>query len=78
MSPPPVARVTEDMSSGLTIGQAGPFAGVTVRTVRHHHRLAWSTNPAGYPRYPSSELPRLAQVRTLAGPTYNRPRPASC
>jgi DNA-binding transcriptional MerR regulator len=33
------------MASGLTISQAAAFAGVTVKTMRHYHRLGLSTNP---------------------------------
>ena len=38
-SPPSIARIAEDMTSGFTIGQAAAFAGVTVKAVRRHHRL---------------------------------------
>jgi DNA-binding transcriptional MerR regulator len=55
---------------GLTIGQAAAFAGVTVKTVRHYHRLGLVDEPrrddSGYRRYGSDELLRLVQVRTLA------------
>jgi DNA-binding transcriptional MerR regulator len=55
----------------LTIGQAAAFAGVTVKTVRHYHRLGLIDEPkrdrSGYRRYGSSDLLRLVQVRTLAG-----------
>jgi DNA-binding transcriptional MerR regulator len=58
------------MTRGLTIGQVAAFAGVTVKTVRHYHRLGLVDEPrrdlSGYRRYGSSELLRLAQVRTLA------------
>jgi len=54
----------------LTIGQVAAFAGVTVKTVRHYHRLGLIKEPkrdsAGYRRYGSSDLLRLVQVRTLA------------
>ncbi|MFE6995861.1 MerR family transcriptional regulator [Microbacterium sp. NPDC057659] len=59
------------MSTGLTIGQAAAFAGVTVKTVRHYHKLGLVDEPprdsSGYRRYGSSELLRLVQARTLAG-----------
>ncbi|MFJ9343589.1 MerR family transcriptional regulator [Streptomyces sp. NPDC101733] len=59
------------MMYGLTIGQAAAFAGVTVKTVRHYHRLGLVGEPerdgSGYRRYGSSEILRLVQVRTLAG-----------
>jgi DNA-binding transcriptional MerR regulator len=48
---------------------AAAFAGVTVKTVRHYHRLGLVDEPSrganGYRRYGSSELLRLIQVRTL-------------
>jgi DNA-binding transcriptional MerR regulator len=59
------------MGYGLTIGQAAAFAGVTVKTVRHYHRLGLVDEPerdgSGYRRYGSSDMLRLVQVRTLAG-----------
>ncbi|MCX5410026.1 MerR family transcriptional regulator (plasmid) [Streptomyces sp. NBC_00335] len=58
------------MAEGLTIGQAAAFAGVTIKTVRHYHRLGLVDEPerdgSGYRRYRSGELFRLVQVRTLA------------
>ena len=69
-SPPSTAGGVEDMASGLTIGQAAAFAGVTVKTVRHYHRHGLVDEPrrdsSGYRRYGSDELLRLVQVRTLA------------
>uniref|UniRef100_A0AAU2UW28 MerR family transcriptional regulator n=1 Tax=Streptomyces sp. NBC_00003 TaxID=2903608 RepID=A0AAU2UW28_9ACTN len=59
------------MADGLTIGQAAAFAGVTIKTVRHYHRLGLVAEPerdsSDYRRYRSAELLRLVQVRTLAG-----------
>jgi DNA-binding transcriptional MerR regulator len=59
------------MKHGVTIGQAAAFAGVTVKTVRHYHRLGLLDEPkrdrSGYRRYVSTDLLRLVQVRTLAG-----------
>lgn len=59
------------MTDGLTIGQAAAYAGVTVKTVRHYHRLGLVEEPerdsSGYRRYGSTDLLRLVQVRTLAG-----------
>ncbi|MFI0987187.1 MerR family transcriptional regulator [Streptomyces exfoliatus] len=59
------------MAGGLTIGQAAAFVGVTVKTVRHYHRLGLLAEPerdgSGYRRYGSGDLLRLIQVRTLAG-----------
>lgn len=58
------------MNRGVTIGQAAAFAGVTIKTVRHYHRLGLVAEPhrdsSGYRRYGSAELLRLVQVRTLA------------
>lgn len=57
--------------SGVTIGQAAAFVGVTVKTVRHYHKLGVVEEPrrdgSGYRRYGSADLLRLVQVRTLAG-----------
>ncbi|MCX5192898.1 MerR family transcriptional regulator [Streptomyces sp. NBC_00249] len=59
------------MTGGLTISQAAAFVGVTVKTVRHYHRLGLTAEPqrdgSGYRRYGSADLLRLVQVRTLAG-----------
>ncbi|WP_441247411.1 MerR family transcriptional regulator [Kitasatospora sp. McL0602] len=59
------------MADGLTIGQAAEFVGVTIKTVRHYHRLGLLAEPArdasGYRRYGSADLLRLVQARTLAG-----------
>ncbi|MEN3613338.1 MerR family transcriptional regulator [Plantactinospora sp. ZYX-F-223] len=58
------------MRNGVTIGQAAAFAGVTVKTVRHYHKLGLVEEPerdsSGYRRYGSADLLRLVQVRTLA------------
>ncbi|MEU7898024.1 MerR family transcriptional regulator [Nonomuraea sp. NPDC049152] len=58
------------MTSGVTIAQAAAFAGVTIKTIRHYHRLGLVDEPrrdgSGYRRYGSSDLLRLVQVRTLA------------
>ncbi|ANZ14238.1 putative transcriptional regulator [Streptomyces noursei ATCC 11455] len=58
------------MMSGVTIGQAAAFVGVTVKTVRHYHKLGLVEEPerdsSGYRRYGSDDLLRLVQVRTLA------------
>ncbi|WP_214414213.1 MerR family transcriptional regulator [Sphaerisporangium fuscum] len=59
------------MADGLTIGQAASFVGVTIKTVRHYHRLGLVAEPerdgSGYRRYRSADLLRLVQIRTLAG-----------
>lgn len=56
--------------NGVTIGQAAAFVGVTVKTVRHYHKLGLVREPerdgSGYRRYGSADLLRLVQVRTLA------------
>jgi DNA-binding transcriptional MerR regulator len=61
----------EQMSNGVTISLAAAFAGVTVKTVRHYHKLGLLAEPerdsSGYRRYGPAELLRLVQVRTLAG-----------
>ncbi|MFE5792263.1 MerR family transcriptional regulator [Streptomyces sp. NPDC056503] len=58
------------MAGGLTIGQAAGFIGVTIKTVRHYHRLGLVAEPerdgSGYRRYGSADLFRLLRVRTLA------------
>ncbi|MET3985283.1 MerR family transcriptional regulator [Streptomyces sp. PvR034] len=58
------------MADGLTIGQAASYVGVTIKTVRHYHRLGLVAEPerdgSGYRRYRSGQLFRLVQVRTLA------------
>ncbi|TDQ46102.1 MerR family transcriptional regulator [Actinorugispora endophytica] len=57
-------------TGGVTIGQAAAFADVTIKTVRHYHRLGLLREPerdgSGYRRYGSADLLRLVQVRTLA------------
>ncbi|MGW5386469.1 MerR family transcriptional regulator [Nocardia sp. NPDC003963] len=58
------------MRNGVTIGRAAAFVGVTVKTVRHYHKLGLVEEPerdrSGYRRYGSAELLQLVQVRTLA------------
>ncbi|MFE3001285.1 MerR family transcriptional regulator [Nocardia sp. NPDC059246] len=58
------------MRNGVTIGQAAAFVGVTIKTVRHYHKLGLVAEPdrdsSGYRRYGSDDLLRLVQVRTLA------------
>ncbi|GII63392.1 hypothetical protein Skr01_34770 [Sphaerisporangium krabiense] len=70
-SPGPFSGQAVHMSNGITISQAAAFAGVTVKTVRHYHKLGLVAEPArdtsGYRRYGSADLLRLVQVRTLAG-----------
>ncbi|MFC4899789.1 MerR family transcriptional regulator [Streptosporangium amethystogenes subsp. fukuiense] len=63
-------RSAEQMTDGVTIGQAAAFAGVTVKTIRHYHRHGLIDEPrrdnSGYRRYGSADLLRLVQIRTLA------------
>ncbi|ADD45683.1 MerR family DNA-binding transcriptional regulator [Stackebrandtia nassauensis] len=58
------------MRSGLTIGQAAAYADVTVKAVRHYHRLGLvdeaERDSSGYRRYGSRQLLQLVRVRTLA------------
>ncbi|SDL19904.1 transcriptional regulator, MerR family [Glycomyces sambucus] len=58
------------MRNGVTIGQAAAFVRVTVKTVRHYHKLGLVAEPerdgSGYRRYGSDDLLRLVQARTLA------------
>ncbi|WIN00656.1 MerR family transcriptional regulator [Actinoplanes oblitus] len=58
------------MTNGVTIGQAAAFVGVTVKTVRHYHKVGLIDEPerdrSGYRRYGSADLLRLVRVRTLA------------
>ncbi len=58
------------MRNGITIGQAAAFVGVTVKTVRHYHKLGLVEEPqrdnSGFRRYGSAELLRLVQIRALA------------
>lgn len=58
------------MESRVTIGQAARFAGTTIKTIRHYHRLGAVPEPerdaSGYRRYGSADLLRLVQARTLA------------
>ncbi|MFI2335451.1 MerR family transcriptional regulator [Nocardia rhamnosiphila] len=58
------------MTDGVTIGQAAAFADITIKTVRHYHKLGLVDEPArdssGYRRYGSADLSRLVQIRTMA------------
>lgn len=58
------------MSTRAQDRQAAAFAGVTIKTVRHYHRVGLLDEPgrdsSGYRRYTSTDLLRLVQVRTLA------------
>lgn len=58
------------MRNGVTISQAAAFVGITIKTVRHYHKLGLLAEPdrdsSGYRRYGSNDLLRLVQVRALA------------
>ena len=69
----------------LTISQLAAYVGVTVRTVRHYHRLGLLPEPerdhSGYRRYGADDVIMLKRVSTLArsgvplagSPTCSRP-----
>ena len=69
-SPSSSTRQAEQIKNGVPIGQAAAFVGVTVKTVRHYHKLGLVDEPerdsSGYRRYGSTDLLRLVQVRALA------------
>jgi DNA-binding transcriptional MerR regulator len=54
----------------LTIGQLAAYAGVTVRAVRHYHRVGLLPEPerdaSGYRRYGATAVVTLIRIRTLA------------
>jgi DNA-binding transcriptional MerR regulator len=54
----------------LTIGQLAAYAGVTVRAVRHYHRIGLLPEPArdssGYRAYDAGDVVLLIRIRTLA------------
>lgn len=54
----------------LTIGQLATYTGVTVRAVRHYHRIGLLTEPerdhSGYRRYDADAVIRLIRIRILA------------
>jgi len=58
------------MRNEVTIGQAAAFVGVTIKTIRHYHKLGLLAEPgrdgSGYRRYGSDDLLRLVRLRTLA------------
>ncbi|MFB4278218.1 MerR family DNA-binding transcriptional regulator [Nonomuraea sp. MTCD27] len=53
------------MRKGVTIGQAAAFVGVTVKTVRHYHKLGLGKEPDGLR---IAELAAAAADRYLANP----------
>jgi DNA-binding transcriptional MerR regulator len=54
----------------LTIGQLAAYAGVTVRAVRHYHRIGLLPEPerdaSGYRRYGATAVVSLIKIRALA------------
>ncbi len=54
----------------LTIGELAGYAGVTVRTVRHYHKVGLLPEPerdaSGYRRYGATAVVQLIRIRTLA------------
>ena len=54
----------------LTIGQLAAYAGVTVRAVRHYHKIGLLTEPdrndSGYRTYDAAAVVRLIRINTLA------------
>jgi DNA-binding transcriptional MerR regulator len=54
----------------ITIGQLANYAGVTIKTVRHYHRVGLLEEPprdaSGYRRYTAEHAIRLIKIRTLA------------
>lgn len=54
----------------LTIGQLASYAGVTIRAVRHYHRIGLLPEPerngSGYRTYDAAAVVRLVRIRTLA------------
>src|SRR5215468_4691643 len=54
----------------LTIGQLAAYAGVTVRAVRHYHRIGLLPEPerdaSGYRSYGATAVVSLIKIRTLA------------
>lgn len=56
---------------GLTIGELAAHAGVTVRAIRHYHRIGLLPEPerdvSGYRRYDAQAVVGLIRIKTLAG-----------
>jgi DNA-binding transcriptional MerR regulator len=54
----------------LTISQLASYAGVTVKAVRHYHKIGLMPEPArdgsGYRTYGAADVVRLIRIRTLA------------
>jgi DNA-binding transcriptional MerR regulator len=62
----------------LTIGRLASCAGVTVKAVRHYHRVGLLAEPArdasGYRSYDADALARLVRIRTLRDAGVPLPR----
>src|SRR5687768_12298766 len=54
----------------ITIGQLARYAGVTIKAVRHYHKVGLLREPArdhsGYRRYSAQDAIDLVKIRTLA------------
>lgn len=54
----------------LTIGQLADYCGVTVRAVRHYHRIGLLAEPerddSGYRRYGAQAVVDLTRIKVLA------------
>jgi DNA-binding transcriptional MerR regulator len=54
----------------ITIGQLAGYAGVTIKAVRHYHKLGLLAEPprdaAGYRRYSAEQAIELVKIKTLA------------
>ena len=54
----------------LTISQLAPYAGVTVRAVRHYHKIGLLPEPhrndPGYRTFDAAAVVRLIRINTLA------------
>ncbi|GHH30250.1 MerR family transcriptional regulator [Lentzea cavernae] len=55
----------------ITIGQLARYAGVTIKAVRHYHKVGLLAEPerdhSGYRRYTAQDAVDLVKIRTLAG-----------
>ncbi len=57
-------------TTGLTIGDAASYAGVTVKAIRHYHARGLLPEPdrdaSGYRRYTADDVSALIRIRTLS------------
>src|SRR5919201_7080126 len=55
---------------GITIGQLADYAGVTIKAVRHYHKVGLLQEPprdaSGYRRYSARHAIDLVKIKTLA------------